>query len=206
MSTFNKKKGIFTWEMNVDPCVTWYNGRHTRHLLEDKVEDPEVPTLLNAPVGSRDDPDSKLYPFKCYSAIIPMDAREEIFAVPNLWKGFWEDFDWKNALEKGMEMYGLPFSGEVGFGKADMFWAINHEVVPADQALQCADCHRKEAVTCSRCHGKEPGVDPSTLIGPLYPESGARFKRSDFKRMGYDGDPASVGGRFHNYSLPGQPL
>ncbi len=203
MPNYNNKKGTFKWGMFVDPCVSWYDGTHTRYLLGDKVEDPNKPTLLNAPVGLIDDPNAKLYPFKCYSAVIPMDAKRKVFAVPNLWMGFWKDFDWKKSLTAGMELYGEPFSGEVGFGKADMFWAINHEVVPASQALGCADCHSKPAVTCARCHGEQPGFDSDSLIGPHYPASKAKRKRSDFEKMGYDNDPAVNGGRFHHYTLPG---
>jgi len=203
MPTYNKKKGSFVWGMNVDPCVTWYDGTHTRYLLGDRVEDPDEPTLLNAPVGSMEDPEAKLYPFKCFSAVIPMDAESQVFAIPNLWKGYWANFDWESALRQGMKLFGQPFSGQVGFGRANMFWAINHEVVPADQALRCADCHQEQAVTCSRCHGQEPGFDSSTIIEPLYPKSAAKLKRSDFKKMGYEDDPALIGGRFHHYTLPG---
>ncbi len=204
MPNYNNKKGSFRWGMNVDPCVTWYDGTHRRHLLGDPVEDPDKPTLLNTPEGSIQDPSAKLYPFKCYSAVIPMDAERKIFAVPNLWKGFWKDFDWQKSLAQGMKLFGEPFSGKVGFGKADMFWAINHEVVPAGQALGCADCHSQQAVTCSRCHGEQPGFDSAALIGPRYPESKAKLKRSDFEAMGYSDDPAVSGGRFHHYTLPGR--
>ncbi len=203
MPSYDKKKGHFRWGMFVDPCITWYGGIHTRYLLGDVVEDPGTPTLLNAPTGSLKTPEAKLYPFKCYSAVIPMDAERQVFAVPNLWMGFWKDFDWQKSLSEGMKLYGEPFSGKVGFGKADMFWAINHEVVPAKQALRCADCHQSQAVTCSRCHGQEPGFDSARLIGPRYPESKAKLKRSDFEAMGYKGDPAATGGRFHRYTLPG---
>lgn len=203
MPTYVKQKGHFEWGKFVDPCITWYDGTHERYVLGDKIKDPNVPTLLNAPVGSFDDPNAKLYPFKCYSAVIPTDAKRQVFAVPQLWKGFWDDFDWKKSLTVGMESYGQEFSGEVGFAKADMFWAINHEVVPAKKALACADCHIDDAVTCSRCHGEESHFDSEELIGPRYPESKAKLKRSDFESMGYPDDPSVTGGRFHHHTLPG---
>ena len=40
-----------------------------------------------------------------------------------------------------MEVTGLEFSGEYGFAPTEMYWRINHMVVPADQALRCLDCH-----------------------------------------------------------------
>ncbi len=104
-------------------------------------------------------------------------------------------------MEQGMKEYGLPFSGEVGFAQVDMYWAINHEVVPADQALRCADCHDAEAVTCTRCHGETEGEDPEELIGPNY-TSGPRYW-SRFEDFGYDEDPAIGGGRFRDRPMPG---
>jgi hypothetical protein len=57
---------------------------------------------------------------------------------------------------------GLSFSGEVGFAETIMYWRLNHMVVPADQALNCNDCHTKEG------------------------------GRLDWKALGYEGDPRSL--------------
>ena len=40
-----------------------------------------------------------------------------------------------------MRRIGLPYSGRYGFIETEMYWPINHMVSPADQALQCVDCH-----------------------------------------------------------------
>jgi len=50
-------------------------------------------------------------------------------------------FDWTSAAEAGMKASGLPFSGKVDFKETEMYWAINHMVSPADEALGCLDCH-----------------------------------------------------------------
>lgn len=82
-----------------------------------------------------------------------------------------------------------------------MYWGIHHEVVPADRALRCADCHRSEAVTCTRCHGEMEGVDPAELIAPAHPDGPRKW--ADFEAFGYPGDPAFTGGRFRKEPLPG---
>jgi hypothetical protein len=40
-----------------------------------------------------------------------------------------------------MKATGLDYSGEYGFAPTEMYWRINHMVVPAGDALKCLDCH-----------------------------------------------------------------
>ena len=35
----------------------------------------------------------------------------------------------------------MEYSGEYGFARSDMYWPLEHQVAPADQALQCTACH-----------------------------------------------------------------
>ena len=64
--------------------------------------------------------------------------------------GYWTEFDWDKAATLGSEAVGLAYSGEYGFADTVMFWPITHMVAPAQQALQCVDCHRGDS--CKRCH------------------------------------------------------
>ncbi len=41
---------------------------------------------------------------------------------------------------------GLKYSGKVAFVKTRMYWRINHEVVPSNQALTCTHCHNPNGV------------------------------------------------------------
>jgi octaheme c-type cytochrome (tetrathionate reductase family) len=200
MPTFAKKKGAFVWGKDVNPCYTWYDGTHTRTLLGEEI-DPDGVTLLNRPVGAIEDPRSRLFPFKCYKGVVPYDARRRTLVVPNLWQGFWKHFDWRRSIEMGMEALGEPFSGEVGWTRADMYWGINHEVVPAEMALRCADCHSPSAVRCDRCHGEDGSLDIAPILGPLYPDGPRKW--SKFESFGYEEDPAVGGGRFRSRALPG---
>jgi hypothetical protein len=43
-----------------------------------------------------------------------------------------------------MDYIGAPFSGEYGFVETAMYWPITHMVAPAEDALECNDCHTAE--------------------------------------------------------------
>jgi len=195
--TYAKKKGEFTREKNVVPCMYWYNGKNTRHLTDDKIIDKDKTTLLNGPVGNIGDVNSKIAPFKCYTGIVPMDAENKILAIPNLWKGYWDHFDWEKAITKGMANQDTKYSGKLAFAKTEMRWTVDHEVVPADKALHCADCHNQKSVTCTNCHSEGNMNDLSKKSKPLY-----KGKQINFKDLGYDDDPATIGGRFNKLSPP----
>ena len=143
---FIPKKGEFTYEMNVVPTYAWYNGSANGYQ-PGQVIDPKAVTILNNPNGSKDDPNSKLMPFKVHTAVQPYDSKQNIIAFPKVWgpKGdmdaFWNGFDWKKAIAAGMTANGLEFSGEYDFAKTETYWPINHMVSPASKALRCKDCH-----------------------------------------------------------------
>lgn len=143
---YNKKKGNFVWGKNVVPTYAWYNGKGGAYLLGDKM-DPSTVTLLSWPEGSKDDQNAKIYPFKVHKGKQIYDAKYNYLITPKLFgkkddpNAYWVNYDWKKAAEAGMQASGLPFSGEYGFAPTQMYWRINHMVVPADQALGCLDCH-----------------------------------------------------------------
>lgn len=45
------------------------------------------------------------------------------------------------AVEGGFAAWGVDFSGEMGYIDSEMWWPITHMVAPAEQSLQCTDCH-----------------------------------------------------------------
>ena len=55
--------------------------------------------------------------------------------------GFWNEFDWDQALRLGAEVTGMDYSGEFGFAATTMYWPLTHMVAPKGQALQCKACH-----------------------------------------------------------------
>lgn len=137
-----KIKGSFVYENNFIPDYDWYNGIASRYLLGDEINPDEI-TILNKPQGDINDAKAKIWPFKIHLARQPYDEVYNILLQPNTVgpEGYWTTFDWDSALARGSEAAGLPYSGEYGFASTEMYWPITHMVAPADNALQCTDCH-----------------------------------------------------------------
>jgi octaheme c-type cytochrome (tetrathionate reductase family) len=140
--TYLKIKGSFVYEDNFVPQYFWFNGIEDRYILGDKI-DPNTITDINILSGSIVEPDAKIFPFKVHIANQPYDTVNDYLVQPKTVgdTGYWTTFDWKSAIQQGMEIVGLPFSGEYGFTKTRMFWPTTHMVQPKEDALQCADCH-----------------------------------------------------------------
>ncbi len=74
--------------------------------------------------------------------------------------GYFKSLDLQDASQKGMQAAGLEFSGKVSFVQTKMHWRLNHEVVPAKNALSCLDCHHPDGVMDFIALGYEK--DPAT--------------------------------------------
>ena len=137
-----KIKGNFVYEHDMQPTYVWWNGAADRYLLGDLI-DPTQVTQINAPLGDIADPTAKIQPFKVHTARQPFDVLNEYLLVPMTAGegGFWDTFDWDSAFRLNEPNTGLAFSGEYGFAPTEMYWSMDHMVQPADEALQCYDCH-----------------------------------------------------------------
>ena len=123
----------------------------------------------------------------------PFESENNILVTPRLCSGFSDDFDWDRAIAEGMRATGLEYSGSYDFTSTVMYSALHHEVVPKDQSLGCADCHARKAVACGRCHHEPQNLGQPAHAGRIYPDENLRL---DFKKLGYEDDPALIGGRF----------
>ena len=164
LHTYVKKKGTFVWKKDIQPEYAWYNGSGGAYLRGEKM-DPTKVTQINYPVGSKDDMNAKIYPFKVHRGKQIYDKKYNYFLTPKVWPagedkdaGFWKSFDWDAAVKAGVKHTGLKFSGDYGFAPTEMYWRLNHMVAPASEALQCRDCHGKKG-------------------------------RLDWEALGYEGDP-----------------
>jgi octaheme c-type cytochrome (tetrathionate reductase family) len=212
--TYAKKKGSFQWKEAVKPNYQWYNGTVKRHLLGDRINENGV-TNLTEPVGSINDPASRIYPFKVHKGKQISDAVYKRLIAPQLWGGYWKHWDWDKASRDGMKSAGLEYSGKYEFVETTMYWGLTHEVVPKDQALSCAECHPSlaKAPYCGKCHQERPDVSFKDLV-----HKGVDFKYLaelgrdvedligktnyiDYKALGYEGDPIETGGRFDKLGL-----
>lgn len=166
MKTYDKMKGSFVWQKDLVPTYLWSNGKYKRYIAGDKM-DPAKENKLVTPLGNRNDPNSKIYPFKIMKGKQPYDAEYKEFVHVYLFgppgsDAFWQKYDWNSAIKHGMEKAGRKYSGKYDFAKTCMIWPANHMVVPKDKALSCGDCH-----------GVEKG-------------------RLDWKALGYKGDPMTT--------------
>ncbi len=137
-----KIKGSFIYETNIVPNYSWYNGNQTIYLFGDIIN-PDVPTVLNAPQGNISDPNAKIWPFKIHYGNQIYDALYNYLLQPKTVgeTGYWTTFDWNSALEQGSVAAGLEYSGQYGFAPTESYWPQTHMVAPAEDALQCVDCH-----------------------------------------------------------------
>ena len=144
LPTYQTGKGSFVWDRDIVPHYAWYNGTGGAYAIGDRIKRRGI-TALNWPEGSRKDRDAKIYPFKIMRGIQPYDSylNHKYLIVPKLYGdgGYWETYDWDRAARLGMESVGLDYSGEMAWTETVMYWKINHMVVPAENALDCLDCH-----------------------------------------------------------------
>ncbi len=144
---YDSRKGDFVWASHVEPEYFWFNGKLTYVTLTDRI-DPSSPVLINAPVGSYDDPNARIYPFKVHRGKQPYDKQNNTFLAPHLFgKGdaaYWSNFDWEKSIETGMRYMELPYSGEMGFVETEYVLQTTHMVAPREQSLRCDECHSRD--------------------------------------------------------------
>lgn len=201
MPSYDRNFGVLTWGKNIVPAYKWFDGTREIRMVGDRVQAGKTVSLCT-PLGERQNPKARIYPFKIHTAMLPYDAERQTLVAPRLWGGYWQDYNWTNAVASGMKAVDLPFSGKVGFINTEMFSGLHHTVPPAKKALGCTDCHAVEAVSCRRCHQKAEGMDQPDHTRMVYPDA---TKRMDFKALGYQDDPAIIGGRFYMLLGRGRP-
>jgi len=138
-----KIKGEFKYEESVVPDYAWYNGRMDRYVTGDKLTSTDQ--AMNQPLGSITDPTAKIWPFKVHHAKQIFDPVNHVLIPPitSGEGGYWSKFDWAAAAKKGMEVAGLPYSGQFDFIDTHMYWPITHMTAPAKGSLKCTQCHGK---------------------------------------------------------------
>ena len=141
------EKGDFHWETNVIPEYVWFNGNADHHLITDKITSDTV--NINTLLGSAKDKESKIVPVKIHRGKQPYDTEYMTLLQAKLWAetegegALWVDLNWDEALKRGMEYVGLPFSGKYDFIHTKMYLPVSHMVSPSEQSLSCTDCHHR---------------------------------------------------------------
>jgi len=169
--TYHTMKGDMTWAENVVPTYAWYNGSMEYVTMKDTLpKDGSVE--INRPLGSYDDPESRIFPFKYYEGRQVYDAGADRLVVSKLFgpKGsgaYWSDYDWQRSVEVGMAESGEEFSGQIGFVDTAMYWPITHMVAPKEDSLQCAACHARDGRLASLPGFYLPGRDRVSWIDTI---------------------------------------
>ena len=217
MKDYHWKKGEFVWKESAKPVYRWYGGFTKRVLLGDTLDLTQEEISITEPVGSINDPNSKISPFKIMAGVQAVDARYKYLLVPHLYPrdkedktAYWKHRDWQMAFTDGMKAAGMKYSGKYEWIQTNMYWGVEHEVMPANMALSCVQCHDslKGDRTCNRCHQDSRDVDFKSIAHKgtdfSYMASKGRDVSHlvgttdyiDFKALGYKGDPIIYGGRF----------
>lgn len=167
---YDSRKGEWHWAKDIEPEYFWFNGGFSYTLATDKI-DPSRTVMLNYTNTDYKDNQSKIYPFKVHRANQPYDKAKNTMVLPKFTDqnkesgAYWIDYDWNKAIEAGMKEAGLPYSGEYDFVKTAYIYPIHHMVMPKENALKCADCHRRNNGRLAQLSGfYMPGRDRSLVI------------------------------------------
>lgn len=168
--TYDSKKGGFRWEKNVEPEYRWFNGALEYTLIPDTI-DPSRPVQLNRPAGDKDDPKSRIYPFKVHRGKQPYDRLNNTMVAIHLFgkdpAAYWKTFDWNASIAAGMDYIGLEYSGEYGFVDTEYYFQTTHMVAPKEKALACDACHAKQGRLANLGGFYMPGRDANSVVDTL---------------------------------------
>ncbi len=139
-TTLFNRNGVRTGT-NLIPAYLWDDGSDIIYTRGKRVR-PESLTILQKPAdrGAA----SKIAPFKRVYATQLYDAKYRYLISPVLAAEGPELFPasgWNEIAATGMKAIVLPYSGQYGFVPTVSFKRINHGVAPAENALDCLECH-----------------------------------------------------------------
>ncbi len=172
--SYDSKKGEFVWQKNVTPEYYWFNGSIASLTALDVI-DPSTEVRLSWPKGDKDDPNSRIMPFKVHRGKTPYDTVNKTMLVPHLFPlnkddktAYWKGWDWNTAFVVGSEMSGTPYSGKYDFVETAYVYPTTHMVAPKESSLQCEACHVKEGGRLANLAGfYMPGRDASGVLDTL---------------------------------------
>jgi len=154
-------KGEMKWAKNVKPEYFWFSGSINTLTVKDTI-DPSKVVQVTAPVGSREDKNARIFPFKIHRGKQPYDKVHKTLLAPLLSgkDGYWSTYDWQRALTKGMKSFDLLFSGRFDFVETSYVFPTTHMVAPKDNVVNCTECHVKKGSRLANLAGfYMPGRD-----------------------------------------------
>ncbi len=133
---------VLTKANNVIPVYRHWNGISDNYLLFDQIlENPLTGTFeTSVPVGSADDPYSKLYPFKYKTSDYPLrNESNQLIALDT--SIFFATADPDAAVMSGLSNMGFNAADDYRWVTTDTYQLLNHQVGSHDDALRCKECH-----------------------------------------------------------------
>ncbi|MHC0053080.1 tetrathionate reductase family octaheme c-type cytochrome [Actibacterium sp. D379-3] len=172
LHTYLSTKGDFEWGEDVEPFYAWFDGQ-VSYTTGDQTIDPTKVVEVNRIGGGAGQPGSRIWPFKRMQGRQAYDSQLNRLVYSHVWgpdtdTAFWTNFDWGKAINAGMAAAGAEYSGEYGFVDTYMYWPITHMVAPAEDALDCAECHARDGRLADLAGVYMPGTgtgSPGGLIG-----------------------------------------
>lgn len=168
--TYKSAKGHYTWATHVTPEYVWYNGESDYTLYGDTITDPSKILQINTLYGSQDDPKAKIIPVKVHRGKQIFDPINKTLIVPHIYDhshdstAYGDGLNWDISAKAGMEVAGLPYSGQYSFVNTEMYWPLNHMVSPSSEALKCIDCHSRDGRLAALDNFYMPGRDYSNVL------------------------------------------
>lgn len=155
-TVYDGRKGEFMLAEDVVPDYIWFNGNVTfNHRVDDLTAgktntlNPDEVVAINTMHGRLEDPDARIWPVKTFRGIQPYDPVNNTLVIPHLFgkddAAYWKSFEWAPSIQAGMDYISATnYSGQYDFVETQMLWPITHMVAPAEDALECHDCHTEE--------------------------------------------------------------
>ncbi|MGQ9751977.1 MAG: hypothetical protein ACUVRE_04940 [Thermoanaerobaculaceae bacterium] len=159
----DKWTATIEFQKDVKPVYAWYNGFTRAQLAGEPVgllADGSVGVMV--PIGSREDPTARIYPFKLHRGVMPVMEGTN-YLLPIAVDHFFGEGDIDKAVKQaGKAMYGVA-NVRYRWVKTTRFMGIFHEVVPKEKALTCLDCHGPKG----RLDWKALGYDADPILKRL---------------------------------------
>ncbi len=126
---------------NQVPAYAWFNGS-TRAQLPGSPAQRNKDGLIEmmVPLGGEADSNSRIHAFKVHKGRLPVLAEKD-WIIPIVVEEFFADGDIDKAVRNAAEdMYGVA-EAKYTWNDTIRYMGIFHGVEPAENALQCLDCH-----------------------------------------------------------------
>lgn len=142
---YDEKKGKYLYsqelEYDVEPVYAWFNGSSFAQVPGQPVQrDEQGRITMVLPQGDRDDPTAKIAPFKLHRGRLPV-LNEKQWLAPINTEEVYKTGDPDAAVRDGIHtLYGLE-DVEYTWEDTIRYMGIYHAIPPAEDALECGDCH-----------------------------------------------------------------